>query len=76
MKLARQGKISYLQPAWAANGSVCAGFTNRNGGVSRAPYNSLNLGFNTGDRNPRLRHPAAHVVDRPANAWQRCPDFE
>lgn len=49
MKIARQGKISYLQPAWAADAAVCAGFTNRNGGVSRAPYNSLNLGFNTSD---------------------------
>ena len=49
MKLARQGKISYLQPAWAQQGAVEAGFTTRNGGVSRPPYNSLNLGFNTED---------------------------
>ncbi len=49
MKLARQGKISYLQPAWAQQGEVEAGFTTRNGGVSRPPYNSLNLGFNTED---------------------------
>jgi polyphenol oxidase len=49
MKLVRQGKISYLQPAWAASGDVYAGFTTRNGGVSRPPYNSLNLGYNTDD---------------------------
>lgn len=50
MKLARQGKISYLQPKWAAEAPVAAGFTTRNGGVSRPPYNSLNLGFNTDDQ--------------------------
>lgn len=49
MKLARQGKINYLQPQWAADSPVHAGFTTRNGGVSRPPYNSLNLGFNTDD---------------------------
>jgi len=49
MKLARQEKISYLQPDWAKDFTVAAGFTTRNGGVSRAPFNSLNLGFNTED---------------------------
>lgn len=49
MKLARQEKISYLQPDWAKDFKVAAGFTTRNGGVSRAPFNSLNLGFNTED---------------------------
>lgn len=49
MKLVRQGKINYLQPGWAEGHGVHAGFTTRNGGVSRAPYNSLNLGFNSGD---------------------------
>lgn len=49
MKLARQGKISYLQPEWAKSHPVSAGFTTRNGGVSRPPYNSLNLGYNTDD---------------------------
>ena len=49
MKLARQGKINYLQPEWAVEEPVHAGFTTRNGGVSRPPYNSLNLGFNTED---------------------------
>lgn len=48
MKLARQGKVSYLRPSWSS-ARVAAGFTTRNGGVSRPPYNSLNLGFNTED---------------------------
>ncbi len=49
MKLARKAKISYLQPEWARGKNIHAGITTRNGGVSRAPYNSLNLGFNTED---------------------------
>lgn len=49
MKLERKGKISYLQPVGLASGLV-AGFTTRNGGISRAPYNSLNLGLNTDDQ--------------------------
>jgi YfiH family protein len=49
MKTVRQGKIGYLQPAWAEDGIV-AGFTTRNGGTSRPPFNSLNLGFHTGDQ--------------------------
>lgn len=49
MKTKRLGKISYLEPAWAAGMPLAAGFTTRHGGVSRAPFNSLNLGTNTGD---------------------------
>lgn len=48
MKQVRQGKISYLQPAGLSSDLV-AGFSTRNGGTSRAPYNSLNLGLNTED---------------------------
>lgn len=50
MKTARQGKIHYLQPTWADSPGMQAGFTTRNGGSSRAPFNSLNLGFNSGDQ--------------------------
>ena len=50
MKLSRQEKITYLQPAGSNEQGLVAGFTTRNGGVSRAPYNSLNLGFNTADQ--------------------------
>ena len=49
MKLVRQGKISYLQPKTLPTG-VVAGFSTRNGGVSRPPYNSLNLGLGTDDQ--------------------------
>lgn len=50
MKTARQGKIQYLRPNWAESERLHAGFTMRNGGSSRAPFNSLNLGFNSGDQ--------------------------
>lgn len=53
MKLVRNGKLSFLQPAGLAAGIV-AGFSTRNGGVSRAPYNSLNLGLNTEDHLPNV----------------------
>lgn len=49
MKLVRQGKISYLKPTTVGAGLV-AGFSTRNGGTSRAPYNSLNLGLHTEDQ--------------------------
>lgn len=48
MKLVRQGKISFLQPG-NLSANVVGGFTTRNGGVSRQPYNSLNLGPESGD---------------------------
>lgn len=49
MKLSRQEKVTYLQPSKFDMQGLAAGFTTRNGGVSRAPYNSLNLGLNTED---------------------------
>lgn len=49
MKLARKGKLTYLQPR-SGGDAILAGFSTRNGGVSRAPYNSLNLGLNTDDQ--------------------------
>ena len=48
MKNIRQGKLSCLVPAWSGK-KIEAGFTTRNGGVSRPPYNSLNLGAGTDD---------------------------
>ena len=48
MKLARKGKISYLQPT-KVTPRLIAGFSTRNGGVSRPPFHSLNLGYNTDD---------------------------
>ncbi len=49
MRLTREGKITYFKPEWADKFSFCAGFSTRNGGVSRPPFNSLNLGFGTED---------------------------
>lgn len=51
MKNCRHGKITVLQPLWAETKAIQAGFTTRNGGSSRPPYNSLNLGQNTDDAN-------------------------
>ena len=49
MKLVRNGKLTCLQPS-RTSGELVAGFSTRNGGVSRPPYNSLNLGLNTDDQ--------------------------
>ena len=49
MKTVKAGKINYLKPDWAAQAKLACGFTTRNGGSSRPPYNSLNLGLNTSD---------------------------
>ncbi len=49
MKLVRKGKLTCLEPKQLPAG-LTAGFSTRNGGVSRAPYNSLNLGLNTDDQ--------------------------
>ena len=53
MKLVRKGKLTVLQPNEVDEG-VVAGFSTRNGGVSRPPYNSLNLGLNTEDQIPQV----------------------
>lgn len=67
MKLARQGKINFLQPSWAIDRPIQAGFTTRNGGVSRPPYNSLNLGLNTDD--------ALHYVEGNRSTLTRAFDL-
>jgi YfiH family protein len=68
MKLVRQGKIGYLQPDWAATESLAAGFTTRNGGVSRPPYNSLNLAYHTED--------ARHYVEGNRSTLARTFDLQ
>ncbi|MDR9433730.1 MAG: laccase domain-containing protein, partial [Spiribacter sp.] len=40
--------IQILRPDWTISG-VNAGFTQRTGGVSHAPYESLNLALHVGD---------------------------
>lgn len=45
----RQGSLAYLTiPKWQAEG-IDLGFLSRMGGVSQAPYDSFNLGFQVGD---------------------------
>lgn len=54
MKTVKQGKIQFMQPSWVSTDSLVAGFTTRNGGSSRPPYNSLNLGFGSGDQSTHV----------------------
>lgn len=50
MEQKKAGKIHYLEPQLMTSaGMAAAGFTTRHEGVSRPPYNSLNLGLNTLD---------------------------
>lgn len=43
------GELPMITPEWPAPRGVCAAFTLRTGGVSLAPYDSLNLGAGIGD---------------------------
>lgn len=50
MEMKKAGKIHYLEPQkMMKSGGAVMGFTTRHEGVSRPPYNSLNLGSNTFD---------------------------
>ena len=50
MEMKKAGKVHYLESSMlAAAGVAVHGFTTRHEGVSRHPYNSLNLGANTFD---------------------------
>lgn len=50
MEILRKSNIHYLEPTAMKSCKVSVqGFTTRHEGVSRAPYNSLNLGMNTFD---------------------------
>lgn len=62
MKIIKQGKISYMQPAWAGLDNLVAGFTTRNGGSSRPPFNSLNLGYGSGDQQSQVEANRAAVA--------------
>lgn len=69
MKLIRKGKISFLQPRQVTP-PLTAGFSTRNGGVSRAPYHSLNLGYGTDDVKAHIdgnRSTFARAFDLPLN---------
>ncbi len=50
MEITRKTNVHYLEPKLLADAGISVqGFTTRHEGVSRAPYNSLNLGSNTFD---------------------------
>lgn len=50
MHIKRAGRIHYVAVDFPGSRCSCQGFTTRHEGVSRAPYNSLNLGMNTNDQ--------------------------
>ncbi|BCS51756.1 peptidoglycan editing factor PgeF [Geobacter sp. SVR] len=49
MQMKRNGRIHYIAPEFGTSPCSIQGFTTRHEGVSRPPYNSLNLGTNTLD---------------------------
>jgi polyphenol oxidase len=56
--------IEIIQPDWTAPARVHAAFTLRTGGVSRAPYDSLNLGERVEDEPESVRENRRRVVER------------
>ena len=50
MQLNRIGRIQYIEVNFPETACSIQGFTTRHEGVSRPPYNSLNLGLNTQDQ--------------------------
>jgi YfiH family protein len=50
MQIKRSGRIHYVAVDFAGSPGSVQGFTTRHEGVSRPPYNSLNLGMNTQDQ--------------------------
>ncbi len=51
MQMKRSKRIHYIDVTFSVPGRSVQGFTTRHEGVSRAPYNSLNLGMGTDDQN-------------------------
>lgn len=50
MQMSRIGRIQYIEVNFPEPSCSIQGFTTRHEGVSRPPYNSLNLGMNTQDQ--------------------------
>ncbi len=50
MQMNRIGRIQYVEVDFPGSACSIQGFTTRHEGVSRPPYNSLNLGMNTQDQ--------------------------
>ncbi|HKJ96058.1 MAG TPA: laccase domain-containing protein, partial [Gammaproteobacteria bacterium] len=55
--------LDFIRPDWPAPSSVHAVSTTRTGGVSEAPYDSLNLGARTDDDPDRVRTNRARVME-------------
>lgn len=55
LKYWKQGNITFLTPSnLLQEHSILVAFTSRRGGVSRAPYDCLNLAFQTGDKSTNI----------------------
>jgi len=54
--------VAWLTPRWSAPANVRAAFTLRSGGVSTAPYDSLNLGDHVGDDDAHVGANRARVA--------------
>ncbi len=48
--------INFIEPSWAGPKQVKAFCTTRHGGVSKSPFNTLNLGLNAGDDSADVLH--------------------
>lgn len=68
---AKSAALPFLHPDWPAPSNVRAVVTLRNGGVSQAPYDSLNLGVHVGDapavvtQNRQRLHAALQLASEP-----------
>ncbi|MDU7824257.1 MAG: laccase domain-containing protein, partial [Veillonella sp.] len=56
------GTWSYEAPSWADQFPISMGDTYRHGGVSSAPYESLNLAFHVGDEAQKVRENRAIIA--------------
>ena len=66
-----QNGIRYLESAlFAAGEDIISGFSTRSGGVSKAPFSSLNLAFHTGD----IPHKVKENRRRFFNTWKLKPE--
>ncbi|WP_430876632.1 peptidoglycan editing factor PgeF [Granulosicoccus sp. 3-233] len=66
------GVITGLTPQWQVSSRVTAFATTRLGGVSQAPYDSLNLGLHVGDELPAVEENRRRVVESFALPGEPC----
>lgn len=63
---------TWLEPDWPALPGVRAAFTLRRGGVSQAPWDSLNLGAHVGDDPAHVQANRRHVCERLSLPAEPC----